>query len=118
MRGSGFSRELATLDAIPAPRKMPPVRSIHNRSYLFDVPDPRSDQDPFACVDRHHHDGPAQEGAAECLVAGDASAAAGTEAAGRTGLYLAFRARAGGSGHAGIMVIAHFDPDRDRSHAR
>src|SRR5260370_7395274 len=77
---------------------------IRNRSYVFDVPDPRSDQDPFARVHRHHHDGSAQEGPAECLAARIAPAAAGTEAAGRTGLFLASPALAPRSGPARPMV--------------
>ncbi len=98
------------------PRKM--RTPIHpHRSCLFDVPDPRSDRDPFPRVHRHHHHGSAQEGPAKRLAAGLASAAARTAAAGRAGLYAAFRAGARGSGDAGILVVADFDPDRDRSHA-
>ena len=37
----------------------------------------------------------------------------GTAAAGRTGLYAALRARARRSRHAGILVVADFDPHRD-----
>src|SRR6266403_159461 len=70
MRCGAYSRELATLDAMPVPRKMRNAQSISNLSYFFDVPNPRSDQDPFARVHRHHHDGSPQEGPAKCLVAG------------------------------------------------
>src|SRR6202042_380574 len=86
------------LDVIPMPSKMRPPSLT--RSSVFDVPVSRSDQDPFGGLHRHHHHGPAQKGPAKRLDAGLASAAAGTEAAGRAGLYAAFRAGAGGSGDA------------------
>src|SRR5258705_6531417 len=94
MRRGAFSREFATLDAMRLPSKMRASRLIPQRSCFFDVPDPRSDQDPFARLHRHHHDGSPQEGPAQCLAAGLASAAAWTEAAGRAGLYIALRAGA------------------------
>ncbi len=48
---------------------------------------------------------------------GSRAAAAGTAPAGRAGLHAAFRAGAGGSGDAGILVVADLDPHRDRGHA-
>src|ERR1700761_5998839 len=93
------------LDAPLVPRKMRPLYHPH-RSCLLDVPNPRSDRDTFPRIHRHHHHGSSEKGPAKCLDTRLASVAPRTEAAGRAGLYPAFRAGAGGSGDAGIMVIA------------
>ncbi len=84
---------LATpLDAMAVPRKMrPPINPLPG-ALFFDVPDPRSDCDPLQGVHRHHHHGSPEKGPAQRLAARLPSAAAGTAAAGRAGLHLAFRA--------------------------
>src|ERR1700724_4815153 len=103
----------SALDAMRVPRKMRRPDQSVKRSSVLDVPDPRSDQNPFPRVHRHHHHGSPQKGPEKCLDTGLASAAARTAAARRARFYAAFRAGAGGSGHAGIMVVADPDPDRE-----
>src|SRR3569833_1023382 len=97
---------LLALDARLAPRKMRAFFPAHPELVCFHVAVPRSPQDPR----RHHHChlffGPAEEGPAQHLDARRASAASGSAAPGGTGLHAALRAGAGGSGDAGVMVVA------------
>ena len=102
---------------MPAPRKMRPPDQSPTGVALSMSLTPEAIKTLSARLHRHHHHGSAQEGPAKRLDAGLASAAAGTDAAGRAGLYAALRAGARGSGDAGILVVADLDPDRDRSHA-
>src|SRR5215475_6845892 len=99
---------LSALDADSASRKMRlPTKSIPPGARFFDVANARSHQDPVACVDRHHHHGPAQEGTAKRLDARLAAAEARIAAAGRSRLHPALRAGARRPGDARILVVAN-----------
>src|SRR3954469_9627565 len=108
MRADAFSRGLAPLDAMTAPRKMRP--SILYRSSLSNVPEPRSHRDAVARDHRDHHYRSSEEGTAERLDAGLASVAAGTAAAGWRSVHAALRARARRPRHPRIVVVADIDP--------
>jgi len=95
------------LTRCPCPARCAPPINLY-RSCLFDVPDPEAIK-TLSRVSTPPSPRSSSKRACERLDAGLATAAAGTTAAGRAGIYAAFRARAGGSGDAGIMVVADFD---------